>query len=64
MFCVCEWERNEGVFVCERVRARAKGKKAKEREFKHLGREPVYIKQSKHSNVARQILQIAPCRSS
>lgn len=30
MFCVCEWERNEGVFVCERVRARAKEKKKRE----------------------------------
>lgn len=50
MFCVCEWERSEGVFVCERVRVRERKKKktAKEREFKHLGREPVYIKQSKH----------------
>lgn len=46
MLCICEWERNEGVFVCERVRAKAKEEKKLNRE--NLGRQPVYIKQSKH----------------
>lgn len=46
MFCVCEWVRNEGVFVCERVSESEseRRKKGKEIEFKHLGRKPVYIK--------------------